>query len=44
VEPEQKLQDLFGDAPYRMLIKEIEGFAIFHLDSTGHIVTELLQI
>jgi len=39
VEPTPKLQDLFGDAPYRMLIKEIEGFAIFHIDPTGHIVS-----
>ncbi|MDQ3253706.1 MAG: PAS domain S-box protein, partial [Acidobacteriota bacterium] len=39
MEPEQKLQDQFGDAPYRMLIKENDGFAIFHIDPAGHIVS-----
>ncbi|MCP9494686.1 MAG: PAS domain S-box protein [Pyrinomonadaceae bacterium MAG19_C2-C3] len=34
---DESLTDAFGDAPYRMLIREIKDFAIFHLDLQGHI-------
>ncbi len=39
MKPEETLQDLFGEAPYRMLVEEIEDFAIFHLDTEGRIAS-----
>ena len=35
----QGLYDIFGEAPYRMLVETIRDFAIFHLDLEGRIVS-----
>jgi len=36
---DKTLVELFGELPYRTLVKEIKDFAIFHLDSKGFIVS-----
>jgi PAS domain S-box-containing protein len=36
---EENLKELFGELPYRALVKEIKDFAIFHLDARGHILS-----
>jgi PAS domain S-box-containing protein len=36
---EDRLEDLFGELPYRTLVKEIKDFAIFHLDSEGRVLS-----
>ena len=39
MEAEQNLYDLFGEAPYGVLVRDIRDFAIFHIDREGHIVS-----
>jgi PAS domain S-box-containing protein len=39
MDKEDKLEDLFGEQPYRMLVKEIKDFAIFHLDLEGRVLS-----
>ncbi len=33
------LKHVFGDAPYQMLVEELEDFAVFHIDPAGIIIS-----
>jgi PAS domain S-box-containing protein len=39
MQSEEALKKLFGELPYKTLVKEIKDFSIFHLDSEGHILS-----
>ncbi|MCA1624223.1 MAG: PAS domain S-box protein [Acidobacteria bacterium] len=39
MEAEETLVELFGELPYRTLVREIKDFAIFHLDTEGLILS-----